>query len=685
MNKVIITLIVIAMTAVTAIAKEKSYQPENYSYMRGIERFSEQNYAEALDWFNKEIKEHPDNGYAYWYISAIKYIRSEYGEAISAANTALQKVTKKDKSSISSIYQTRARVYLAMSDTVSAFNDYTLAIKADPKDTDALDGRGNLLYYMGRYDESDADFNKALKIDNTHQYSIMGLGRNNAARKNWDTAIEQYSQVIKMYPDYSSGYSFRAEAELAKEMWNEATEDILMALDIDGDAKALSLMRKLEGEARDAMKVRLKIKANKDKKNGMWPYYLGLLAYDDKEYNEAIGHYSESFEIDADPIVMYNISECYMETGDYRSALDAVDKAIQMNDTDRDFMLRRANILSTLKRYDEALEQIDKYIEGDAEDGNGYLAKAEYEYDKKDYASAIEDYTTVTVLAPEYMPAYLKRGQSYAAIGKKDLAIKDFEKILETDTVQGSAIRGYALVRLGRNDEARDYIGKILEADSVGNNYNVACIYSLVGDTDSAIMYLRKSLEESFGLVVQMQDDPDFDNIRSTKAYKALVDEFTEKVNANKATEVKVVGGADDADGETETSEVPFTKSEGVTKVKCTINDLPLSFIFDTGASLVSMSSVEATFMYKNGYITKDDICGTSAFIDANGDISEGTIINLRKIKFGEFELTNVRASVVHNQVAPLLLGQSVLGRLGRITIDNNKLCLIITHKKSAE
>lgn len=686
MNKAVMTLIVIAMTAMTAIAKEKSYQPENYSYMRGIEQFSEQNYADALDWFNKEIKEHPDNGYAYWYISAIKYIQSEYGEALSAANTALRKVTKKDKESISSIYQTRARVHLAMEDSVSALNDYTLAIKADSKDTDALDGRGNLLYFLGRYDESDADFNKALKIDNTHQYSIMGLGRNNAERKNWDAAIAQYSQVVKMYPDYSSGYSFRAEAYIAKEMWNEATEDILKALDIDGDDKALSLMRDLKGESRDAMKVRLKIKANKDKKNGVWPYYLGLLAYDEDNYIEAISFYQKSFEIEADAVLVFYISGCYMDMGDYRSALDAIDKAMQMKDDDTDYMLRRANILSSLKRYDEAIEQIDKYIEADAEDANGYLGKAECEYDKKDYTSAIEDYTTVTVLAPEYMPAYLKRGQSYAAIGKKDLAVKDFEKILETDTVQGSAIRGYALIRLGRNDDARDCIGKIIETDSIVNSYNVACLYSLLGDTDSAIRYLRKSLEDRLGRVVQMQDDQDLDNIRDTEAYKALADEFTEKLDAYKPTEVKIVGDAnDDTDGETETSEVPFTKSEGVTKVKCTINDLPLSFIFDTGASLVSMSSVEATFMYKNGYISKDDICGTSAFIDANGDISEGTIINLRKIKFGGFELANVRASVVHNQVAPLLLGQSVLGRLGRITIDNKKLCLIITHKKSAK
>jgi len=289
------------------------------------------------------------------------------------------------------------------------------------------------------------------------------------------------------------------------------------------------------------------------------------------------------------------------------------------------------------------------------------------------------------VLAPDYMATYLKRGQAYNAMGKKELAIKDFEKIVEMDTVQGSAIRGYALIRLGRNDEARDNISKILEADSIDNNYNIACLYSLLGDTNSAIVYLRKALDQDLSYFVHLRDDQDLDNIRDTEAFKALVDEYAEKLKSNQGTEVRAVDTEDTSDDEMETSEVPFTKSDGVTKVKCVINDLPLSFIFDTGASLVSMSSVEATFMYKNGYITKDDICGTSAFIDANGDISEGTIINLRKIKFGKFELTNVRASVVHNQVAPLLLGQSVLGRLGRITIDNKKLCLIITHKKSAK
>lgn len=91
---------------------------------------------------------------------------------------------------------------------------------------------------------------------------------------------------------------------------------------------------------------------------------------------------------------------------------------------------------------------------------------------------------------------------------------------------------------------------------------------------------------------------------------------------------------------------------------------------------------VEAPFMMKNGYLTGNDVVGSQRYMDANGDVSVGTVINLKNVNFGGLELNNVRASVVRNQKAPLLLGQSVLARLGKIEIDNSKHVLKITHHK---
>ena len=103
------------------------------------------------------------------------------------------------------------------------------------------------------------------------------------------------------------------------------------------------------------------------------------------------------------------------------------------------------------------------------------------------------------------------------------------------------------------------------------------------------------------------------------------------------------------------------------------VNGVRMSFIFDTGASSISISNTEAYFLVKQGLLTKEDIKGSQSFIDANGNISEGTIIILKSIKIGNRILHNVEASVVNNLNAPLLFGQSALGQFGKISIDNNR------------
>jgi aspartyl protease family protein len=118
---------------------------------------------------------------------------------------------------------------------------------------------------------------------------------------------------------------------------------------------------------------------------------------------------------------------------------------------------------------------------------------------------------------------------------------------------------------------------------------------------------------------------------------------------------------------------VKMNKKNGVYEVPIEINGSKMSFIFDTGASDITISLTEATFLYKQGTLTDDDFLGTQQFQIADGSISEGTIINLKTIKIGNRTLSNVQASVIHNIVAPLLLGQSALAQFGKVSIDYNK------------
>ena len=129
---------------------------------------------------------------------------------------------------------------------------------------------------------------------------------------------------------------------------------------------------------------------------------------------------------------------------------------------------------------------------------------------------------------------------------------------------------------------------------------------------------------------------------------------------------------------------IKMKRDGGISIIPCKVNGLNLNFIFDTGASNVSLSMTEATFMLKNGYLSESDILGTNKFSDATGKISEGVIINIKEIEIAGLKLYNVKASIVTNSKAPLLLGQSAIGKLGKIQLDLEQNTLTILSGKGS-
>ncbi len=115
---------------------------------------------------------------------------------------------------------------------------------------------------------------------------------------------------------------------------------------------------------------------------------------------------------------------------------------------------------------------------------------------------------------------------------------------------------------------------------------------------------------------------------------------------------------------------IQMREDNGVFFVPIEINGVEMEFIFDTGASTISISDAEALFLWKQGKLLEEDFRGTQAFIDANGDISEGTRVILKEVKIGNKIIYNIEASIVHNLQAPLLFGQSAMNKFGKITID---------------
>ena len=123
-------------------------------------------------------------------------------------------------------------------------------------------------------------------------------------------------------------------------------------------------------------------------------------------------------------------------------------------------------------------------------------------------------------------------------------------------------------------------------------------------------------------------------------------------------------------------TKIIMDKEGGVYTIPCKVNGLSLKFIFDTGASNVTISLTEALFMLKNGFLSQDNIIGSSYAQLANGEITENTEILIREIIIADLTLNNIRASIVHELGAPLLLGQTAISKLGKIQLDGNELTI---------
>lgn len=676
MRQFILSILVLCSSVMLA---DNIKRPDSYNYSRGVEAINNNNAEEALDYLNKEINEHPDNGYAFAWIALVRNYNEEFGRALTAANVAVKKIPSKDKEYKAFAYGTRAQVYLNLEDTIQALKDYSQAINIVPDDDRFYNQRAQVYYEQGKYDLADKDYLKMISLKEGDVMGYMGIGRNANAQKRYEDAIKQFDYVVKLEPNYSSAYSFRAESYIGLKKYNEAIDDVISALGIDRDRKAFYELQELADSAFEQTVAKLKVQKIKEPNEQSWDYDLGIVYERAAKYNKAIAYYKESLEKESNIITASRISSCYDDLGDYDKALEYCNQAIALDSVKTNYLYEKANILDNAGRTQEAIKTMSDYIANTPDEPAGYYQRGWFKDYSGDIEGALEDYTMAITLQPNVAYAYLNRGVLYRLKGENAKAESDFKQVVRLDSIPEDAeCSFYAYYYLGQKDKAIEVLNTILDKDKKGNCYDAACLYSVMGEKEKALSYLRQSLENGYRRFAHIKRDRDLNNIRNTEEFKVLLKEYEEKHLQEIAADVD----GDDSAYELKVEEIPFTKEGGVCKVKCAINGLPLHFIFDTGATDVSISSVEATFMAKNDFLSSSDIIGKQNYQTADGNITEGTIINLKDVKLGSLHLNNIKASVVRNQAAPLLLGQSVLSKLGKIEIDNTKKVLRITHKQ---
>lgn len=140
--------------------------------------------------------------------------------------------------------------------------------------------------------------------------------------------------------------------------------------------------------------------------------------------------------------------------------------------------------------------------------------------------------------------AHTRLGYCYYRQGRYDEAIAEYERELEFLKTSDHALRdrslteleqklGAAYQRKGMTEEAEQHFKSALKryehrigkgGDDPFTKYYIACLYSLKGDADHALKYLKESLGPLKEInTLRAKSDPDFENLREDSRFREMI------------------------------------------------------------------------------------------------------------------------------------------------------------------
>lgn len=648
--------------------------------------FEDEDNVKAFELLKEVLEDEPYHVDALFLRSRIYFEAEIFNNAIRDVNLAIRHYEGEPQVYRSTLYHSAATYCSNAGDIESAISNEKKAVKWAKRDREerVQDYKFCLAQYYYENDDSEGAekvYNSMLKDDAADVAAMVGLARNMNDRGEYQAVLELMDKAVEYDGSYSEIYKMRMHACFELEEYDKAIDDAVSYIrneqDEDDDFDVQPYLQKHYAYA--VARIKKEIKTAGD--NQSLQDLLVRTYIKNHDFQRAADYLTTlEKERGEDIAVLYARSQIYSEIGLFSEALKDINRVMEIMGDD-ETIKARAVIYRNDGQYDKAIADYKADLENNPTDGHTYYSIGRCYDLSGDRETALWYYNEGIDVDKELPHLFSCRADLLLAQGDTLQAWADYEKVLEIDTVpEANSFRQYALLGLGRVEDAVIWMEKIIREDPTDFilYYDKARLCSRMGDVDEALDALETALECGFRRLALVKDEPDLAAIRNLPRFKTLLQEYGNKPVGVRADNSIV----SENPSQQLVSEIQMKRMPGGTfEVPCSINGLPLKFIFDTGASDVTISSVEANFMLKNDYLSAKDFKGKRDYLNASGEITEGAVVCLKEVTVGDVTLKNVNASVVKNQKAPLLLGQSVLERFGTITIDNNSGKLIIKHQ----
>ena len=293
---------------------------------------------------------------------------------------------------------------------LEALTAFDNAIKTNPENAVAWNGKMSALLNLDRYDEVLDIFNDAQKkIPN--EFGIwVNRGLAEYYLNEYDKAIQSANHAIKLNPESVEGLALIADCYIAhNNLYEKAINEYEKVLGIDpghirawnNKGYALIQLGKYE-EALEALEEALII----DQEYAIAWTNKGDALMGLGQYNEAIKAYKRAINIDPENAIAWNNKGYALnQIGQYQEAIEVLDKALKIDPEFAYAWNNKGYALNELERYEEAIKALDKAINNNPEYPNAWnnIGYALNELGR--YEEAIKAYDKALKIDPEYKQA----------------------------------------------------------------------------------------------------------------------------------------------------------------------------------------------------------------------------------------------------------------------------------------